>query len=93
VLILPLSIIRWIEFTPAYKGERAHVPSEATFIAISVYNFSGAVNVLLFFCTRQGLLLSNSKPPKDVLTPEDTVEFGSESDHGNSELHSVAEVG
>ena len=51
VLLLPFSIVRW----SAYDHKR--VPSAASFFAMSLYNLSGAVNVLLLVIVRPYLLL------------------------------------
>jgi hypothetical protein len=51
VLVLPFSVVRW----SAYDHKR--VPSAASFFAMSMYNLSGAVNVLLLVIVRPYLLL------------------------------------
>jgi len=54
VLVLPLSLVRWIAYvTP--------VPFAASVTGIAVFGLSGLVNVLLFSFTRPNLLLMNSK--------------------------------
>jgi hypothetical protein len=57
ILIIPLSIVRWITFT---KGL---TPFAATAAAIVVFKLSGLVNVILFLATRKGLLRS---PPSRI---------------------------
>jgi hypothetical protein len=52
VLVLPLSIIRWTDFS---QGNRA--PSIATFIVINIYALSGAFNALLLLWTRPHFFL------------------------------------
>jgi len=51
LIILPLSVARWLQF------RHVHVPSAATFFGVSMFNLSGAVNVLVFLIARPGLLL------------------------------------
>ena len=52
IIVLPLSITRWLSFKHEDK-----VPSAATFFSVSVFNLSGAINVLLFLVVRPELLL------------------------------------
>jgi hypothetical protein len=56
VLVLPLSIVRFIHFIQVAQG-MARLPSSATISGTAIYNLSGLVEVVLFFHTRQGLLL------------------------------------
>ena len=51
-VVLPLSVARWLQFS-----NHIHVPSAATFFGVSMFNLSGAVNVLLFLIVRPELLL------------------------------------
>ncbi|KAF8274450.1 hypothetical protein EI94DRAFT_1782365 [Lactarius quietus] len=53
LMVLPLSITRWLQF----KNKHKHVASAATFFSVSVFNLSGAINVLLFLIVRPRLLL------------------------------------
>ncbi|KAF8274486.1 hypothetical protein EI94DRAFT_1696019 [Lactarius quietus] len=64
LMVLPLSITRWSEF----KNEHEHVPSAATFFGVSVFNLSGAINVLLFLIVRPQLLLFF--PPEENSEPD-----------------------
>ena len=57
IIVLPLSISRWLSFK-----HKDQVPSAAIFFSVSIYNLSGAINVLLFLVVRPGLLLFT--PPK-----------------------------
>jgi hypothetical protein len=54
LLVLPLSIARWISFTRPDET----VPSWATFLVNTIYNLSGFVNVFLLLVLRRtsGLL-------------------------------------
>jgi hypothetical protein len=51
VLVLPFSVVRWSEY-----GHK-RVPSAAAFFVMSMYNLSGAINVLLLVIVRPCLLL------------------------------------
>jgi hypothetical protein len=56
-MVLPLSVTRWLLFT------NKKVPTAATFFAVSLFNLSGAINVLLFLIVRPSLLLFS--PPEE----------------------------
>ena len=60
-MVLPLSITRWSLFN------HKKVSSVATFFGVSVFNLSGAINVLLFLIVRPKLLLFD--PPGEVSEP------------------------
>jgi len=78
VVVLPLSVARWLLFS------HHSVPSAATFFGVSTFNFSGAVNVILFLIVRPKLLLFtypevgqrsrnvNLKIPRYTITSENT---------------------
>ncbi|KAI5123998.1 hypothetical protein M0805_006408 [Coniferiporia weirii] len=51
VVVLPVSIARWVSF----NGH--HIPDAATFFSVFLHDMFGAVNVLLLLTTRPGLLL------------------------------------
>jgi len=51
LVVLPISISRWLQFS------RHHVSSAATFFGVTMFNLSGAINVLLFLLVRPQLLL------------------------------------
>jgi hypothetical protein len=57
VLILPLSIARWIAFVSEYASKKSPVPSAPTIAFNALYNLTGLVDVILFLTTRRGLLL------------------------------------
>jgi hypothetical protein len=65
-MVLPLSITRWSLFN------HRKVSSLATFFGVTVFNLSGAINVLLFLIVRPELLLFS--PPEEVGDPG--VELG-----------------
>jgi len=67
LMVLPLSVARWSTFN--HKKES----SAATFFAVSMFNLSGAINVLLFLIVRPQLLLFSD--PEEFSEPE-IVELG-----------------
>ncbi|EIN11603.1 hypothetical protein PUNSTDRAFT_131762, partial [Punctularia strigosozonata HHB-11173 SS5] len=54
VVILPMSIVRWIMFGSLRSSS---IPSAATLAVVTIFHLSGAVNVLLLIFARPGLLL------------------------------------
>jgi hypothetical protein len=58
LMIIPLSVSRWLEF----ENSNRKVPSAATYFAATLFNLSGAINVLLFLIFRSPLLLFS--PPE-----------------------------
>ena len=58
IVVLPLSATRWLQFSGR------HVPSAVTFVGVSMFNLSGAVNVFLLLTVRPQLLLL-TRPDKD----------------------------
>ncbi|KAF8267854.1 hypothetical protein EI94DRAFT_1579640 [Lactarius quietus] len=63
LMVLPLSVARWSQFNDNHKK----VTSAATFFGVSVFNLSGAINVLLFLVVRPRLLLFS--PPNEFSGP------------------------
>ncbi|KAH9040681.1 hypothetical protein EDB85DRAFT_2169481 [Lactarius pseudohatsudake] len=57
-VVLPVSIVRWIGFRT-----NKNAPSAATFFAVSTFNLSGAINVLLFLIVRPELFFFS--PPEE----------------------------
>jgi len=57
VVVLPLSIVRW---TSGFGASTRHVSDVATFITITIYSLSGAINVVLLLCTRPDLLVGDT---------------------------------
>ena len=51
VVVLPVSVARWSQFSGR------HVPSAATFFGVSMHDLSGAINVFLLLTARPQLLL------------------------------------
>jgi len=66
LMVLPLSVTRWSLFN------HKKVSSAATFFAVSMFNLSGAINVLLFLIVRPQLLLFS--PPEEFSETE--IELG-----------------
>jgi hypothetical protein len=66
VIVLPLSIVRWIGFSQESRGVN-HISSAATISVISIYGLSGMFNVLLFLLTRPDRLLFTGPTP--IFTP------------------------
>ncbi|KAI0266782.1 hypothetical protein BC834DRAFT_954142 [Gloeopeniophorella convolvens] len=62
IIVLPLSIARWLLFS------NKEVPSAATLFAVSMFNLSGAINVLLLLIIRPQLLLFT--PPEVFVESE-----------------------
>ncbi|KAG8744933.1 hypothetical protein FRC10_009168 [Ceratobasidium sp. 414] len=54
-----MSIIRWITFND--KGNTSPAASTATAVAVSIFNLSGLVNVVLILTTRTNVLLFGSR--------------------------------
>ncbi|KAJ6629520.1 hypothetical protein B0H10DRAFT_1776278 [Mycena sp. CBHHK59/15] len=57
ILVLPLSVVRWIGFVQDRGGRTGHTPPPATFAVISIYGLSGALNVALLLNTRPNSIL------------------------------------
>ena len=66
--VLPLTIARWSLFN------HKKVSSAATFFSVSVFNLSGAINVVLFLTVRPQLLLFPH--PNDFSEAEEAAELG-----------------
>ncbi|KAI0058574.1 hypothetical protein BV25DRAFT_1840948 [Artomyces pyxidatus] len=75
VLVLPLSIVRWITF------RTGSAPSAATFVVIFLFSLSGACNVLLLLTTRPQLLLfTPPRPPTGARLPSPVRSRGMKDD-------------
>ncbi|KAG9120676.1 hypothetical protein FRC07_003755 [Ceratobasidium sp. 392] len=59
IVVLPMSIVRWITFND--KGEPSPAASTATAVAVSIFNLSGVINVILILATRTNVLLFGSR--------------------------------
>jgi len=62
LIVLPLTVARWLQFS------NHKVPSAATFFGDTMFSLSGAINVLLFLIIRPGLLLFPR--PEELAGPE-----------------------
>ena len=68
ILVLPLSVGRWIEFHQERTGTKQNrVPSRATLAVSAVFSLTGIADVLLFFATRRGLLLFDDDDPPPAI--------------------------
>lgn len=57
ILVLPLSVVRWVGFVQERGGRLSHIASSATLTVVTIYGLSGAMNVVLLFVTRPNSLL------------------------------------
>ncbi|KAI9434894.1 hypothetical protein H4582DRAFT_2080561 [Lactarius indigo] len=64
LMVIPLTVSRWLLFS------HKHVPSATTFFGLTMFNLSGALNVLIFLIVRPRLLL--------FIPPEEFGESGME---------------
>jgi hypothetical protein len=62
-MVLPLTLVRWLEFKRQWDGAPNNVPGAVTFTFVSIFSLSGFANVLLFAYTRPDLLLFQRDPP------------------------------
>jgi len=63
IVIIPVSVVRFIEFSQENKGQPDHIPVAWIFFSGAIYWLSGIINVLLFILTRRGLLLFGDDHP------------------------------
>ena len=92
-LVLPLSIVRWIQFVlqahqPAPDPNNVHqtVSAAPVIIVQTIFALSGIVNVTLLFFTRPGILLLGETPTRS----SDTAAFGA---FNTTELEEGHQVG
>ncbi|KAF9467367.1 hypothetical protein BDZ94DRAFT_1249167 [Collybia nuda] len=57
ILIIPLSVVRWIGFVQERGGRESHIGAAATMSVIGIYGLSGACNVILLLTTRPNSIL------------------------------------
>jgi len=69
ILILPLSIVRWMTFGEEAKTGRSPRWPIPTFIAIVIFSLSGVMNALLYLLTRSRFFKSDEgpEPPAPVI--------------------------
>jgi len=65
ILVLPLSLTRWIGYALEVQGKE--LPFALAIIGLAVYGLSGIVNVALFMLTRPNLLLFRQRQPARAL--------------------------
>lgn len=82
ICILPLSIVRWIEFYDEAKNGSTSMPPDYTLAVTTIFGLSGFLNVLLVFTTKPNLGLfgrptvRNVGPPDiNQFRPENEMEF------------------
>jgi len=64
IMVLPMSVVRWIKFVLDHQGGTSEVPVPATFTVVSLYHLIGVTNILLFFFTRKNVLgFKGNRPP------------------------------
>jgi len=68
IVVLPVSVVRWIEFGQTAHNGVSTVPSAAAFATAFLHNSFGAVNVALLLTTRPNLLLFQ-RPERDGEAP------------------------
>lgn len=77
LVVLPLSVTRWLQFT------HKNVPSVALFFGVSMFNLSGTLDVLLLLVVRPQLLLF-ARPEE---RGESQIELGSADPEVQQVLH------
>jgi len=80
VVILPLTIARWLQFS------HHHVSSTATFVAASIFHLSGAINVILFLIIRPELLLF----PRPKQLDQQAIQLTPQGDNGPTNFSDTA---
>lgn len=87
VIVLPLSVVRWIT---GFGADPHQMPSAATFIVISIYGLSGALNAMLFLLTRSDLLLLGNVSNKGLgLAPGIILAAGTTRESGATDTDST----
>ena len=72
VLVLPISVVRWMLFDQAKHGKETPPPAAATLSMNAIFVLSGAVNVVLLLTTRPDVLLLRGQqdpPPQQPVLP------------------------
>lgn len=57
MIILPLSVVRWIGFQQVAASGKIHVPPLPTFIVAIIYGLSGVWDAILYLLTRRLIIL------------------------------------
>ena len=93
LLVVPLSVGRWIGFVQESHGDRKnHVPPMALIAVETIYKFSGVANVMLFLLTRPSLLLfsrDTHSPGDDPRGNHATYDGEADSIEGHGDGHVV----
>jgi hypothetical protein len=61
VLIMPLTIVRWIGFKKEINTDKSYHTPIATLTAMIIFSMGGVFDALLFFLTRKGLFAPDSR--------------------------------
>ncbi|RDB16862.1 hypothetical protein Hypma_002509 [Hypsizygus marmoreus] len=83
ILILPLSVVRWIGFVQERGGGTNTISASATMAVTSIYGLSGALNVVLLLTTRPNSILfgrSTCAPSRKPTVPLATYKTNSVND-------------
>jgi hypothetical protein len=61
VLILPLSIVRWITFRQVATAGESHISAVATFFVSILFTLSGVLNTVMYLLTRTWFFLPQQR--------------------------------
>jgi hypothetical protein len=61
VLILPLSVVRWITFRQVATAGESHISALATFIVSILFSLSGVLNTVMYLLTRAWFFLPQKR--------------------------------
>ena len=61
VLILPLSVVRWIAFRQVATAGESHISAVAIFIVSILFSLSGVLNTVMFLLTRARFFLPRKR--------------------------------
>jgi hypothetical protein len=62
LVILPLSVVRWIGFKQEDTLGESHIPPVATFVVIIIFTLSGLLNAVMYPLTRSSLFWPEERP-------------------------------
>jgi len=69
IIILPLSIIRWLGFTQEIRYGANTIPAAANFTALALFGLSGFLNVILLLTTKAQLFGKALMPTSETRPP------------------------
>ena len=70
IIVIPATVVRFIEFGQEKEHKVQEVPAGWVFFAQSLFRLGGILNVLLFLMTRRGLLLFRDDTQNAKALPE-----------------------